>query len=145
VGRLLGGFDFDGRIRNLWWKISRSRRVKTRRHKRAMAKLMKKAPGSSSASANAEAVVAVRACHCSAPRDLLLISSILLAQIESLTPTHDFRTRLTRTAFESAISDLQARFAQPINDALQKAGMSINDVTSVVLLVEFEVPSFRLL
>ena len=45
----------------------------------------------------------------------------------------DYRSRVTRAQFEEACSDLTGKFGQPIEDALQRAGLGVGDITSVIL------------
>ncbi|KAJ8461803.1 hypothetical protein ONZ45_g18168 [Pleurotus djamor] len=55
------------------------------------------------------------------------------ATVESAAFDLDFRTKVTRAEFEEICSDLRPRFAQPIWDALVNAGISLDNVTSVIL------------
>ncbi|KZT50948.1 actin-like ATPase domain-containing protein [Calocera cornea HHB12733] len=53
--------------------------------------------------------------------------------IESLYDDIDYRSKITRDMFESACVDLKPRFTQPIVDALAMAGITMENVTSVIL------------
>ncbi|KAH8822683.1 Hsp70 protein-domain-containing protein [Flagelloscypha sp. PMI_526] len=53
--------------------------------------------------------------------------------VESLAWDIDFKSKVTRTALESACADLRPRYAQPILDALHNAGLGLENVTSVIL------------
>lgn len=46
----------------------------------------------------------------------------------------DFAGQITRQAFETACEDMKPAFTKPIEDALKAAGLSINDLSSVVLV-----------
>ena len=46
----------------------------------------------------------------------------------------DFRSKVTRAQFESACGDLRTRFVQPIYDALNEADLSLDNITSVLLV-----------
>ena len=46
-------------------------------------------------------------------------------QIESLAYDIDFKTKVSRAALEGMCSDIKHRFAQPIYDALDEAGLTL--------------------
>jgi hypoxia up-regulated 1 len=56
-----------------------------------------------------------------------------LMQIESLHEDIDFRTKVTRAAFEQGTSDLVDRVTAPIVTALQDANITLEQVESVIL------------
>lgn len=56
-----------------------------------------------------------------------------LWQIESLIDDVDYRSRLSRTDLESAMSDAVSLFSSPIPSALSAAGIRLDDVTSLIL------------
>lgn len=55
------------------------------------------------------------------------------ASVESIAFDIDYKTRVSRTAFEDACSDLRPKFAQPILDAIINAGLTLDNITSVIL------------
>ena len=55
------------------------------------------------------------------------------ANIESVAFDVDYKSKVTRTSFENACEDLKPKFAQPILDAVANAGLTLNDITSVIL------------
>lgn len=57
-----------------------------------------------------------------------------LLQVEGLAEDVDFSGHVTRQAFETACQDMKPAFTKPIDDALKAAGLSINDITSVILV-----------
>jgi hypoxia up-regulated 1 len=60
-------------------------------------------------------------------------SRIEIWQIESLIDDVDYRSRLSRTDLESALSDAVSLFSSPIPSALSAAGISLDDITSLIL------------
>src|ERR1700761_14222 len=46
-------------------------------------------------------------------------------QVESLAFDVDYRSKISRQKFEDACADLQDKFAQPILDAIAKAGLTV--------------------
>ncbi|EMD35137.1 hypothetical protein CERSUDRAFT_116612 [Gelatoporia subvermispora B] len=111
--RTTGGTELDRRLRNLMLDdFQRKHKKDLRGDKRAMAKLWKEAGRVKTVlSANADAT----------------------ATIESLSDDIDYRSKLTRAEFEEACQDLKGRYAQPIFDALEHAGLTLDNVTSVIL------------
>ncbi|KAK0480495.1 Hsp70 protein-domain-containing protein [Armillaria luteobubalina] len=111
--RTVGGTELDRRLRELLVNdfVNKHKRD-IRRDKRGMAKLWKEASRVKAIlSANTEAV----------------------ASVESVAFDIDFRTKVTRASFETACADLKGKYTQPIYDALTKAGLSLKDITSVIL------------
>lgn len=103
--RHLGGTELDRRLRELLADdfIAKHKRD-IRQDKRGMAKLWKEAGRIKAIlSANTEAV----------------------ANVESLAWDIDFKTKVTRAAFEAACEDLKGKYSQPIYDALLHAGLSL--------------------
>ncbi|KAF9034459.1 HSP70-domain-containing protein [Hymenopellis radicata] len=112
--RHLGGTELDRRLRELLADdfIAKHKRD-IRQDKRGMAKLWKEAGRVKAIlSANTEAV----------------------ANVESLAWDIDFKTKVTRAAFEAACEDLKDKYSQPIYDALLHAGLSLDQVSSVILM-----------
>ncbi|OCH90865.1 actin-like ATPase domain-containing protein [Obba rivulosa] len=111
--RMMGGTELDRRLRNIMLDDFRRKHKKDLLgDKRAMAKLWKEAGRVKTIlSANADAT----------------------ATIESLTDDIDYRAKLTRAEFEEACQDLKGRYAQPIFEALENAGLTLDNVTSVIL------------
>lgn len=56
------------------------------------------------------------------------------SQVEGLAEDIDFAGQITRQAFETACDDMKPAFTKPIEDALKAAGLSISDLSSVVLV-----------
>ncbi|CAJ0935104.1 unnamed protein product, partial [Mesorhabditis belari] len=56
------------------------------------------------------------------------------AQIESVHEDRDFKAKVSREELEGLIADLEPRFLQPINDALEMADFTIDKVDQIVLL-----------
>lgn len=64
---------------------------------------------------------------------ILSANTEAFASVESIAFDLDFKAKVTRSAFEAACSDLHPKFAQPILDAVLNAGVTIDDITSVIL------------
>jgi hypoxia up-regulated 1 len=111
--RSTGGTELDRRLREILIESFVSKHKKDiRSDKKGMAKLWKETGRVKAIlSANAEAV----------------------ATIESLAWDIDFKSKVSRASFEAACVDLKDRFAQPIHDALTNAGLSLENITSVIL------------
>ncbi|KII90116.1 hypothetical protein PLICRDRAFT_174899 [Plicaturopsis crispa FD-325 SS-3] len=111
--RQTGGTELDRRLRNILiedFNAKHKRDVRT--DKRGMTKLWKEAGRVKAIlSANTDAV----------------------STVESVAWDIDFKTKVSRAKFENACSDLKGRFSQPIADALAHAGLTLNDITSVIL------------
>lgn len=45
----------------------------------------------------------------------------------------DFKMKITRNQFEAQSKDLVPRFTKPIFDALRNAGLTLDDINSVIL------------
>ncbi|KAF9265145.1 actin-like ATPase domain-containing protein [Marasmius fiardii PR-910] len=110
--RKVGGTELDRRLREILVQGFTAKHKKNiRNEKRAMAKLWKEAGRVKAIlSANTEAT----------------------STVESLAFDIDFRTKVTRAQFETACEDLQGRFAQPIVQALENAGLTLDNITSVI-------------
>ncbi|KAK0421486.1 heat shock protein 70 family [Armillaria borealis] len=111
--RTVGGTELDRRLRELLVNdfVNKYKRD-IRQDKRGMAKLWKEASRVKAIlSANTEAV----------------------ASVESVAFDLDFRTKVTRMSFETACADLKGKYTQLTYDTLTKAGLSLNDITSVIL------------
>ena len=66
-------------------------------------------------------------------RQVLSANTETSASFEELLPDIDFRTKLSRTDFEKLVSEFADRVAEPINDALAAAKMSMKDIDSIIL------------
>ncbi len=66
-------------------------------------------------------------------RNVLSANTETSSSFEELLPEIDFKSKLTRTEFESLISDFAARVETPIKDALAAAKLTMNDVDSIIL------------
>ncbi|KAG7087443.1 hypothetical protein E1B28_013409 [Marasmius oreades] len=110
--RTVGGTEFDRRLREILVQSFTTKHQRNiRNEKRAMAKLWREAGRVKAIlSANTEAMLTV----------------------ESLAFDIDFRTKVTRAQFETACEDLQGRFTQPIVQALDNAGLTLDNITSVI-------------
>ncbi|KDQ16953.1 hypothetical protein BOTBODRAFT_156336 [Botryobasidium botryosum FD-172 SS1] len=108
-----GGTEFDRRLRLILAEQFESKNGKSLKgDAKAMAKLWKEAGRVKAIlSANADSNVAV----------------------ESLYQDIDFKSKVSRQTFEKACADLKPRFTAPITDALTSAGLTLNDIKSVIL------------
>ncbi|PCH43121.1 actin-like ATPase domain-containing protein [Wolfiporia cocos MD-104 SS10] len=111
--RTIGGTELDRRLREIMIEdFNRKHKRDIRKDKRGMAKLWKEAGRVKAIlSANADA----------------------MATVESVAFDIDYRSKITRADFEVACADLKGEFTRPIFDALANAGITLNDVTSVIL------------
>ncbi|KAG6911087.1 hypothetical protein DXG01_004602 [Tephrocybe rancida] len=112
--RNTGGIEFDSRLRQmLVEKFNAKHKKDIREDRKGMAKLWKEAGRVKAIlSANTEANSAV----------------------ESLAWDIDFRSKVTRADFENACGDLKGKFAQPIYDALHAANLTLDQISSVLLV-----------
>ncbi|KAJ8074780.1 lumenal Hsp70 protein [Marasmius tenuissimus] len=110
--RKIGGTELDRRLREILVQAFTSKHQKNiRNDKRGMAKLWKEAGRVKAIlSANTEA----------------------MSNVESLAYDIDFRAKVTRAQFEGACDDLKGRFAQPIVQALENAGLTLDNIASVI-------------
>ncbi|KAF8583385.1 actin-like ATPase domain-containing protein [Ramaria rubella] len=53
--------------------------------------------------------------------------------VESVAFDVDYRSKVSRATFEAQLIDLRPTFTQPIVDALEAAGLTLEDITSVIL------------
>ncbi|KAF8889043.1 Hsp70 protein-domain-containing protein [Infundibulicybe gibba] len=111
--RKIGGTELDRRLREILVNTFNQKHNKDiRKDKRGMAKLWKEAGRIKAIlSANTEAV----------------------STVESLAWDIDFKAKITRASFESECADMKSHFAQPIYDALNNAGLALDNITSVIL------------
>jgi hypoxia up-regulated 1 len=125
-----GGTELDRRLREILIAAFNAKHKKDiREDKRGMAKLWKEAGRIKAIlSANTEAIATVR--YCFAFPDTFGTDR---AQVESLAWDIDFKAKVTRAEFEAACEDLKGHFSQPITDALSNAGLTLDNVTSVIL------------
>ncbi|KAL0578059.1 lumenal Hsp70 protein [Marasmius crinis-equi] len=110
--RKVGGTELDRRLREILVQSFTAKHQKNiRNDKRGMAKLWKEAGRVKAIlSANTEAT----------------------STVESVAFDIDFRTKVSRAQFEAACDDLKGRFAQPIVQALENAGLTLDNITSVI-------------
>ncbi|KAJ7585017.1 Hsp70 protein-domain-containing protein [Mycena floridula] len=111
--RRTGGTELDRRLREILVEAFNGKHKKDiRTDQRGMAKLWKEAGRIKAIlSANTEAV----------------------ANIESLAWDIDFKTKVSRASFEAVCEDLMSKYAQPIYGALHNAGLTLDNITSVIL------------
>ncbi|KAK9455503.1 heat shock protein 70 family [Dipodascopsis uninucleata] len=77
-------------------------------------------------------------------KTILSANTEVRASIESLFDDIDFRTVVTRAEFEESIADVLPRLKKPFEDSLQAAGLTIDDVPSVILAGgSTRVPAFQ--
>ncbi|KAG6820326.1 hypothetical protein H0H93_002175 [Arthromyces matolae] len=114
--RHLGGTDLNKRLRQMLIEAFNTKHKRDiREDKKGMAKLWKETERVKAIlSANTEANSA--------------------QQVESIAWDIDFRTKVLRSDFEKACGDIKSNFAKPIFDALQGANLSLDQVTSVILV-----------
>ncbi|KAI7947975.1 hypothetical protein MJO28_009883 [Puccinia striiformis f. sp. tritici] len=112
--RNLGGLVFDRKIRDILKQdFLTQTKIDVTKNDRAMTKLLREATRVKQVlSANAESQ----------------------SRIEGLVDEHDFKSSLTRQAFEDACAKEIPQFTQPILDALEHAKMSMADIKSVILV-----------
>ncbi|KAJ3920624.1 Hsp70 protein-domain-containing protein [Lentinula edodes] len=110
--RGVGGTELDRRVREILADQFVAKHAKDiRKDKRGMAKLWKEAGRVKSIlSANTEA----------------------MAHVESLAFDIDFRSKVTRSQFETACEDLKSRYVQPIIDAMANGKISSDKLVSVI-------------
>lgn len=110
--RDVGGLELDRRLREILVKTFEEKHKKdVRKDKRGMAKLWKEA---------------------NRVKTILSANTEAMSTVESLAHDIDFKTKVTRATFEKACEDLKPRFVQPIFDALDAAGLGLNNVTSLI-------------
>ncbi|KAF9562890.1 actin-like ATPase domain-containing protein [Agrocybe pediades] len=111
--RHTGGIEFDRRVREILVEAFNAKHHKDiRQDKRGMAKLWREA----------QRVKAI-----------LSANTEVVTNIESLAWDIDFKTKTTRQQFEAACEDLKVDFTKPIDDALASAGLTLDNITSVIL------------
>lgn len=67
-------------------------------------------------------------------KKVLSANTEIPVNLNSLHDDVDLSTTVTRSAFEEASSDLLARVTAPIDQALEQAGMTLNDIKEVELI-----------
>lgn len=113
--RSIGGTELDRRLRDILVNSFNAKHKKDiRGDKRGMAKLWKEA----------QRVKAI-----------LSANSETVSHVESLAWDIDFKTRVTRVEFEAECEDLEDKFAKPILDALQNAGLTLVILPSYFVFV----------
>ena len=111
--RTAGGTELDKRLRDLLATDFLTKTGKdARKDVKAMAKLWKEA-------------MRVKA--------ILSSNTESFTTVESLLGDTDYRSKVTRRQFEAACEDLKSKFAGPIVEAIAKAGLTLDDITSVIL------------
>ncbi|OAV98567.1 hypothetical protein PTTG_01803 [Puccinia triticina 1-1 BBBD Race 1] len=112
--RNIGGLVFDQKIRDILKQDFQTQtKIDVSKNDRAMTKLLREATRVKQVlSANAESQ----------------------SRIEGLVDEHDFKSTLTRQAFEDACAKEIPQFTQPIIDALEHAKMKMADIKSVILV-----------
>ncbi|KZT68073.1 actin-like ATPase domain-containing protein [Daedalea quercina L-15889] len=111
--RTVGGTELDRRLREIMISdFNRKHKKDIRQDKRGMAKLWKEA---------------------GRVKAILSANTDAMASVESLAWDIDYRSKITRADFEIACKDLKGEFARPIFDALASAGMTLNNISSVIL------------
>ncbi|KAM5245701.1 hypoxia up-regulated protein 1 isoform 2-T2 [Ctenodactylus gundi] len=116
--RTLGGLEMELRLREhlagLFNEQRKGQRAKdVRQNPRAMAKLLREAN-------RLKTVLSANADH--------------VAQIEGLMDDMDFKAKVTRVEFEELCADLFERVPGPVQQALQSAEMSLDEIEQVILV-----------
>ncbi|XP_005378351.2 PREDICTED: hypoxia up-regulated protein 1 isoform X2 [Chinchilla lanigera] len=116
--RTLGGLEMELRLREhlagLFNEQRKGQRAKdVRENPRAMAKLLREAN-------RLKTVLSANADH--------------MAQIEGLMDDIDFKAKVTRAEFEELCADLFERVPGPVQQALQSAEMSLDEIEQVILV-----------
>nr|XP_013011041.1 hypoxia up-regulated protein 1 isoform X2 [Cavia porcellus] len=116
--RTLGGLEMELRLREhlagLFNEQRKGQRTKdVRENPRAMAKLLREAN-------RLKTVLSANADH--------------MAQIEGLMDDLDFKAKVTRAEFEELCADLFERVPGPVQQALQSAEMSLDEIEQVILV-----------
>lgn len=116
--RTLGGLEMELRLREhlagLFNEQRKGQSVKdVRENPRAMAKLLREAN-------RVKTVLSANADH--------------MAQIEGLMDDVDFKAKVTRAEFEELCADLFERVPGPVQQALQSAKMSLDEIEQVILV-----------
>lgn len=111
--RTVGGTELDRRLRELLIEaFSAKHKQDIRGNARGMARLWKEA---------------------GRVKAILSANSDAFAAVESVIDEVDFKAKVTRASFESRCADLKDKFAQPILDAIKSAGLTLDDITSVIM------------
>ncbi|KAH6904466.1 heat shock protein 70 family [Coprinopsis sp. MPI-PUGE-AT-0042] len=113
--RTIGGVELDRRVRDILAatfneKFAKGRDIRT--EKKGMARLWKEAQ---------------RVKH------ILSANTDVMSQVESVAWDVDFKSKVSRATFEAACKDLSHKWAQPIKDSLVNAGLTLDNITSVIL------------
>uniref|UniRef100_A0A2K5IDV1 Hypoxia up-regulated protein 1 n=1 Tax=Colobus angolensis palliatus TaxID=336983 RepID=A0A2K5IDV1_COLAP len=116
--RTLGGLEMELRLREhlagLFNEQRKGQRAKdVRENPRAMAKLLREAN-------RLKTILSANADH--------------MAQIEGLMDDVDFKAKVTRVEFEELCADLFERVPGPVQQALQSAEMSLDEIEQVILV-----------
>jgi hypoxia up-regulated 1 len=121
--RSTGGIELDRRLQEILIENFNSKHKRDiRQDKKGMARLWKEAGRLKAIlSANSDGTSTVSVARI----DLISTRHRCDKQVESLAWDIDFRSKLTRASFEDACDDLKERFAQPIFNALDNAGLTL--------------------
>uniref|UniRef100_A0A8D0CHI2 Hypoxia up-regulated protein 1 n=1 Tax=Scleropages formosus TaxID=113540 RepID=A0A8D0CHI2_SCLFO len=114
--RTLGGFEMELRLRNHLAKLfneQKKTKKDVRENPRAMAKLLKEAQ-------RLKVVLSANVEH--------------TAQVEGLLDDIDFRAKVMRSEFEELCADLFKRVPGPVQEALNSAEMSMEEIEQVILV-----------
>ena len=65
-------------------------------------------------------------------KTILSANTEAMPSVESVAFDIDYRSKISRVDFEKECDDLKPRFAQPIKDALANAGLTMENITSVI-------------
>ncbi|EAU87647.1 hypothetical protein CC1G_09108 [Coprinopsis cinerea okayama7 len=113
--RSIGGLEFDRRIRDILADLFNQNFANgkdVRKEKKGMARLWKEAQ---------------RVKH------ILSANTDVMSQVESVAWDIDFKSKIERSTFENACKDLHHKWTLPIQDALDSAGLTMENITSVIL------------
>ncbi|KAF9528746.1 Hsp70 protein-domain-containing protein [Crepidotus variabilis] len=113
--RSVGGTEFDRRLREILIEAFNSKysnKGDIRGNKKGMAKLWKEAQR---------------------VKTILSANIETNAGVESVAWDLDFKTKVTRKEFELKCRDMKAKFATPIEDAVRMAGLTLDDISTVIL------------
>lgn len=129
--RVVGGTELDRRLRDiLVEEFNGKHKRDIRSDPRGMAKLWKEAGRVKAIlSANTEAASTVSSLFIHHDSKL----TRMIGKVESLAFDIDFRAKIKRSTFESTCSDLTSHYTAPVWDALYNSGLTMENITSVIL------------
>ncbi|KAF8515704.1 Hsp70 protein-domain-containing protein [Hysterangium stoloniferum] len=112
--RGVGGNEFDRRLREILVDDFNNKHNKDiRKDARGMAKLWKEA---------------------GRVKSVLSANALAASTVESVAFDIDYRSKISRDTFEESLKDLEPLFTKPITDALANAGLTLDDITSVIFM-----------